>query len=33
MKIFFEAVDLDLWKVIENGPYIPTKVEDGKCKL
>ena len=30
MKIFFEAVDLDLWEVIENGPFIPTVVEDGK---
>nr|KYP34823.1 hypothetical protein KK1_044175 [Cajanus cajan] len=31
MRIFIEAIDIDVWDAIENGPYIPmTKDDDGK---
>lgn len=30
MKIFLRSNDLNLWRVIENRPYKPTKVEGGK---
>ena len=26
MQIFIEAIDLNIWKVIEVGPYVPTMV-------
>lgn len=30
MKIFFESIDKDVWDVVINGPYGPTKIENGK---
>ena len=29
MKIFIQAIDIEIWDAIENGPYVPqTKVND-----
>ncbi|XP_027927440.1 uncharacterized protein LOC114184329 [Vigna unguiculata] len=30
MKIFLESVDKDVWDAIVNGPFIPTKIVEGK---
>ena len=30
MRIFIEAIDLDVWDAVEKGPFIPTKLVDGK---
>ena len=30
MKIFIEAIDLDIWNAIENGPFIPMHTSEGK---
>jgi len=30
MKIFLESVDKGVWDAIVNGPFIPTKIEEGK---
>ena len=29
MRIFIQALDYDIWSVIVNGPYTPTKLIDG----
>ena len=29
MRLFLDAVDIDLWDIVENGPYTPLKVVDG----
>ena len=29
MSWFLKSINLDLWDVIENGPYIPSKLENG----
>ena len=29
MKIFIQALDYDMWSIIVNGPYTPTKIIDG----
>ncbi|XP_027933253.1 uncharacterized protein LOC114188805 [Vigna unguiculata] len=31
MKIFLESVDKGVWDAIVNGPFIPTKIEEGKA--
>ena len=33
MKIFLESVDKGVWDAIVNGPFIPTKIEEGKLYL
>ncbi|XP_054824780.1 uncharacterized protein LOC129322494 [Prosopis cineraria] len=30
MRLFFEASNLDLWEIVENGPYIPYKTIKGQ---
>ena len=30
MRIFIEAIDLDVWDAVEKGPFVPTKLVDGK---
>lgn len=29
MKIFFDAIDFDLWDAIDNDPFVPLKDGDG----
>ena len=29
MKIFIESIDLDIWDAVENGAFVPTKLEEG----
>ena len=30
MRIFIEAIDLDVWDAVEKGPFVPTKLVEGK---
>ena len=32
MQIFIEAIDLNIWEVIEIGPYVPTIVDGSTSK-
>ena len=29
MKIFIQALDYNMWSIIVNGPYTPTRIIDG----